>query len=111
MKLNQPKADENKALLELGEIVISPEQRTVLLHGETVELTPKEFDILYLLASHPKKVYSVETIFQIVWGDAYFEGANTVMVHIRTLRKKLGEDKRKNKLIKTVWGVGYTFNG
>jgi DNA-binding response OmpR family regulator len=110
MKLNQPKVD-NKAILEYGGIVISPDQRTVLLYGENIELTPKEFDILYLLASHPKKVYSVENIFQQVWGDAYFEGGNTVMVHIRTLRKKLGEDKRKNKLIKTVWGVGYTFNG
>lgn len=111
MKLNQPKVDANKAILEFGEIVISPDQRTVLLYGENIELTPKEFDILYLLASHPKKVYSVENIFQQVWGDAYFEGGNTVMVHIRTLRKKLGEDKRKNKLIKTVWGVGYTFSG
>ncbi|WP_342043244.1 vancomycin resistance response regulator transcription factor, VanR-F/VanR-M family [Bacillus sp. OTU2372] len=110
MKLNQPKVD-NKDILEFGGIVISPDQRTVLLYGENIELTPKEFDILYLLASHPKKVYSVENIFQQVWGDAYFEGGNTVMVHIRTLRKKLGEDKRKNKLIKTVWGVGYTFNG
>ncbi|WP_260288071.1 vancomycin resistance response regulator transcription factor, VanR-F/VanR-M family [Peribacillus aracenensis] len=110
MKLNQPKVD-NKAILEFGGMVISPDQRTVLLYGENIELTPKEFDILYLLASHPKKVYSVENIFQQVWGDAYFEGGNTVMVHIRTLRKKLGEDKRKNKLIKTVWGVGYTFNG
>ncbi|WP_449622802.1 vancomycin resistance response regulator transcription factor, VanR-F/VanR-M family [Robertmurraya sp. Marseille-Q9965] len=111
MKFNQPKVNDNKTIIEFGEIVISPDQRTVFLHGETVELTPKEFDILYLLASHPKKVYSVENIFQKVWGDAYFEGGNTVMVHIRTLRKKLGEDKRKNKLIKTVWGVGYTFNG
>ena len=97
--------------MEFGGLVISPEQRTVTLYGKNIELTPKEFDILYLLASHPKKVYSVENIFQQVWGDAYFEGNNTVMVHIRTLRKKLGEDKRKNKLIKTVWGVGYTFNG
>lgn len=84
--------------------MISPDQRTVFLYGENIGLTPKEFDILYLLASHPKKVYSVENIFQQVWNDAYFGGGNTVMVHIRTLRKKLGEDKRKNKLIKTVWG-------
>ncbi|MFI8492931.1 vancomycin resistance response regulator transcription factor, VanR-F/VanR-M family [Peribacillus butanolivorans] len=110
MKLNQPKTD-NKLILEIGGLVISPDQRTVILYDETIELTPKEFEILYLLASHPKKVYSVENIFQQVWGEAYFEGGNTVMVHIRTLRKKLKEDKRKNKWIKTVWGVGYTFNG
>lgn len=110
MKLNQPQAV-NNANLEFGGLVISPDQRTVILYGEKVELTPKEFDILYLLASHPKKVYSVENIFQQVWAEKYLEGGNTVMVHIRTLRKKLEEDKRKSKLIKTVWGVGYAFNG
>ncbi|MGM0851025.1 MAG: vancomycin resistance response regulator transcription factor, VanR-F/VanR-M family [Bacillota bacterium] len=110
LKLNQPKMN-HKSILEYGGLVISPDQRTVMVFGENIELTPKEFDILYLLASHPKKVYSVENIFQHVWGEAYFEGGNTVMVHIRTLRKKLEEDKRKNKWIKTVWGVGYAFNG
>ncbi|HDX9661343.1 TPA: response regulator transcription factor, partial [Bacillus toyonensis] len=109
--LNQPKVVENKSALEVGGVVIDREQRSVNVYGEQIGLTPKEFDILYLLASHPKKVCSVENIFQQVWADDYYEGGNTVMVHIRTLRKKLGEDKRKNKLIKTVWGVGYTFNG
>ena len=50
--------------------MISPEQRTVTLYDKNIELTPKEFDILYLLARHPKKVYSVENIFQQVWGDS-----------------------------------------
>ena len=109
MKLNQPK--DNKTCLEYGGLVISLDHRTVTLYGESIELTPKEFDILYLLASHPKKVFSVDNIFEQVWGEAYFEGGNTVMVHIRMLRKKLEEDKRKDKWIKTVWGVGYTFNG
>ncbi|AXK16655.1 TPA: response regulator transcription factor [Bacillus toyonensis] len=111
LTLNQPKVVENKSALEVGGVVIDREQRSVNVYGEQIGLTPKEFDILYLLASHPKKVCSVENIFQQVWADDYYEGGNTVMVHIRTLRKKLGEDKRKNKLIKTVWGVGYTFNG
>ncbi|PJN87248.1 vancomycin resistance response regulator transcription factor, VanR-F/VanR-M family [Bacillus sp. mrc49] len=109
-KLNQPKTD-HKMNLEFGGLVISPDQRTVNLYGENIELTPKEFDILHLLASHPKKVYSVENIFQHVWDQAYFESGNTVMVHIRTLRKKLEKDTRKNTWIKTVWGVGYAFNG
>ncbi|KPV58331.1 DeoR faimly transcriptional regulator [Paenibacillus sp. A3] len=102
---------ENKPVLETGGLAIYPDQRTVTLYGEPVELTPKEFDILYLLASYPKKVFSAENIFQQVWGEDYYEGGNTVMVHIRKLRKKLQEDDRKHKLIKTVWGVGYTFNG
>ena len=110
MKLNQTVKD-IKNDLEYGSLVISLEQRKVTLYGEIIELTPKEFDILYLLASHPKKVFSVENIFTQVWGEAYFEGRNTVMVHIRTLRKKLEEDTRKEKWIKTVWGVGYAFNG
>ncbi|MEH7331801.1 vancomycin resistance response regulator transcription factor, VanR-F/VanR-M family [Neobacillus drentensis] len=110
MKLNQPQNDHNSTL-EFGGLVISPEQRTVTLYGNNIELTPKEFDILYLLSSHPKKVYSVENIFQQVWGDKFYESGNTVMVHIRTLRKKLKDDVRNNKWIKTVWGVGYAFNG
>ncbi|MEF7440801.1 response regulator transcription factor [Paenibacillus lautus] len=110
MQMNQP-ATSGKLALEAGGVVIYPEQRVVTLYGETIELTPKEFDILYLLASYPKKVFSTENIFQHVWGEAYYETSNTVMVHIRTLRKKMCDDTNKNKLIKTVWGVGYTFNG
>ncbi|MFS0723091.1 response regulator transcription factor [Paenibacillus sp. 1P07SE] len=98
-------------IIEAGSVVIHPEERTVLVSGKPVELTPKEYDILHLLASHPKKVFSSDNIFQQVWGKDYYEGNNTVMVHIRTLRKKLGEDLNKNKLIKTVWGVGYSFHG
>ena len=110
MQMSQP-VSAGKPVLEAGGVVIDPDQRSVTLYGETIELTPKEFDILYLLASYPKKVFSSEHIFQHVWGEAYFESSNTVMVHIRTLRKKLRDDTNKNKLIKTVWGVGYSFNG
>ncbi len=110
IKFNQSKAKE-PSLIEIGGLKINPDQRSVVIYDEMIELTPKEFDILYLLARHPKKVYSAEQIFQQVWGEDYYESRNTVMVHIRTLRKKLGEDKRKNLFIKTVWGVGYSFNG
>ncbi len=109
-KLNETKLM-STANMEFGELTISKEEHVVYLLNEKVELTRKEFEILYLLAKHPRKVYSVDKIMQIVWGDTYYDGANTVMVHIRTLRKKLKEDKRKNKFIKTVWGVGYTFDG
>jgi len=109
MQLNQP-VSAAKPVIETGGLIVDPDQRTVSLYGQDIELTPKEFDILYLLARYPKKVFSTENIFQQVWGEAYFERGNTVMVHIRTLRKKLGEDVNKTKLIKTVWGVGYTLN-
>ncbi|MFD1956914.1 response regulator transcription factor [Paenibacillus thailandensis] len=108
-RLNSRQDEGRKSAIEAGGLVIDPDSRTLLLYGKEVELTPKEFDILYLLMSHPKRVFSAEHLFQQVWGEAYFESGNTVMVHIRTLRKKLGDDK--NKFIKTVWGVGYTFNG
>lgn len=109
-QLNQP-VTEQKAVLETGGLIIDPDRRSVTLYGRPIELTPKEFDILYLLASYPKKVFSAEHLFRQVWGEAYYEGGNTVMVHIRTLRKKLGEEQTKNTWIKTIWGVGYTFNG
>lgn len=95
--------------VEAGGLAVDPDKRSVLLYGRDVELTPKEFDILYLLASHSNKVFSAENIFRQVWGETYYGGGNTVMVHIRTLRKKLGESDRP--FIKTVWGVGYKFNG
>ncbi|WP_314591971.1 response regulator transcription factor [Paenibacillus terrigena] len=109
--LNQAAPVAGSTVLEVGGVMINLDQRSVMLYGEPIDLTPKEFDILYLLASYPKKVFSAENIFQQVWGEAYYESGNTVMVHIRGLRKKLKEDMNKNKLIKTVWGVGYTFNG
>ncbi|GGH30849.1 response regulator transcription factor [Paenibacillus segetis] len=111
MQFSQPSVA-TKPILEAGGLTICPDQHTVTLYGELIELTPKEFDILYLLAKNPKQVFNVESIFQHVWGEAYYEsGNNTVMVHIRALRKKLGDDINKTKFIKTIWGVGYTFNG
>ncbi|WP_135549604.1 response regulator transcription factor [Paenibacillus cymbidii] len=101
----------SKAVIEAGGLVINPEEHAVFVYGNKIELTPKEFDILLLLASHPKKVFSSEKIFEHVWGGAYYENNNTVMVHIRSLRKKLGEDQSQSKMIKTAWGVGYTFHG
>jgi len=101
--------EQENTVIERNGLRIELDTRTVQLYNREVELTPKEFDILLLLAQHPKKVFSTENIFVQVWGESYMDSANTVMVHIRTLRKKLGEDK--NKWIKTVWGVGYSFNG
>lgn len=73
---------ETLSIVEAGGIIIHPEERAVLLYGQPIELTPKEFDILYLLMRYPKKVFSTENIFQQVWGEEYYEGSNTVMVHI-----------------------------
>lgn len=104
------KSVNDNTIFEYGGLIISPDQRLVTLYGDKIKLTPKEFDILYLLASHPKKVFTVENIFEHVWKEAFLGDSNTVMVHIRTLRKKLSNGSEKNNWIKTIWGVGYAFN-
>ena len=79
----------------------------MFVDGESVKLTPIEFDILYLLASHPGRVFSTDEIFEKVWNEKVYEANNTVMVHIRRLRGKMKDDTRTDKIITTVWGVGY----
>lgn len=86
---------------------INKENHQVLVYGEEVKLTPIEFDILYLLASNPGRVFSTDEIFEKVWNEKVYEANNTVMVHIRRLRSKMREDTRQDKIITTVWGVGY----
>ena len=77
------------------------------MDGEEIKLTPIEFETLFLLASHPGKVFSTDEIFEKVWDEKVYEANNTVMVHIRRLRGKLREESRENKIISTVWGIGY----
>ncbi|MNM91474.1 Response regulator SaeR [compost metagenome] len=72
-----------------------------------VKLTPIEFSILFLLASQPGRVFSSEDIFELIWKDKYFENNNSVTVHISRLRDKLEKEMHGEKLIRTVWGVGY----
>ena len=79
----------------------------VKAYDKPVKLTPIEFDILFLMASHPNKVFSTDEIFERVWKEKSFEMSNTVMVHIRTLREKIESGTEKTQNIKTVWGVGY----
>ena len=88
-------------------MVINKDNHKVIVDGEEIKLTPIEFDILYLLASNPGRVFSTDEIFEKVWNEKVYEANNTVMVHIRRLRGKMKEDTRQNKIITTVWGVGY----
>ena len=90
-----------------GGLQINDDNKEVTVDGEPIKLTPIEFDILYLLASNPGRVFSTDEIFEKVWNEKVYEANNTVMVHIRRLRGKLKEDTRQNKIITTVWGVGY----
>ena len=88
-------------------MVINKDNHKVIVDDEEIKLTPIEFDILYLLASNPGRVFSTDEIFEKVWNEKVYEANNTVMVHIRRLRGKLKEDTRQSKIITTVWGVGY----
>ena len=88
-------------------LVINKDNHKVTVYDEEIKLTPIEFDILYLLASNPGRVFSTDEIFEKVWNEKVYEANNTVMVHIRRLRGKMKDDTRQNKIITTVWGVGY----
>ena len=88
-------------------LTINKDNHKVMIDNEEIRLTPIEFDILYLLSSNPGKVFSIDEIFEKVWNEKVYEANNTVMVHIRRLRGKMKEDQRQDKIISTVWGVGY----
>lgn len=105
-RFGQTAPAEDTGLLRVGGLTINKTAHTAEVDGRTIRLTSTEFGILYLLASHPGRVYSAEDIFQQVWREKYFESNNTVMVHISKLRDKL-EQEAGSKLITTVWGVGY----
>lgn len=106
---HQEKQKNPKIVLKNLEIDKATHQ--VQVYGEPVKLTPIEFDILYLLASHPGRVFSNDEIFEKVWHEKVYEANNTVMVHIRRLRGKMQDDARVDKIITTVWGVGYKIEG
>ena len=94
-------------VLEIRGLRIDAQAHTCRLYGKEVILTPTEFSILLLLCQNKGKVISSERIFESVWGEKYFDGNNTVMVHMQKLRKKLGDTKKRKDYVQTVWGVGY----
>lgn len=98
---------EESPVIQVKNLTINKETHQVFVDGESVKLTPIEFDILYLLATHPGRVFSTDEIFEKVWNEKVYEANNTVMVHIRRLRGKMKDDTRADKIITTVWGVGY----
>ncbi|MEQ2528013.1 response regulator transcription factor [Robertmurraya yapensis] len=98
-----------KGLLETQLFKISKEKREVYLNGDPVtNLTPKEFELLYYFAQHPKQVFTREQLLDRVWGYQFYGDERTVDVHIKRLRKKIGTDNQP--FFHTVWGVGYKFD-
>ena len=101
-------SEETRRIRCCGNIEIDPDQCLVRMDGKEISLTDIEYRILYLLASHPRKIFSVQNIYESVWNEPYFYSSNNlVMVHIRNIRKKLGDDPQNNHTIRTVWGRGY----
>lgn len=95
--------------LSFDELTINPVSRVVTLSDMSVELTVKEFDMLYLLARHPRQVFTREQLLERVWGGAQYIDPGTVTVHVRRLREKLEADPSHPTRLLTVWGVGYKF--
>ncbi|GKS81692.1 DNA-binding response regulator [Ligilactobacillus pabuli] len=94
--------------LEVGPLIIKKDSHEVLtVDGSSVSLTALEFGILYLLASHPNRVFSADEIFERVWKQESVVSAKTVMVHVSHLRDKIEEATGGEKVVQTVWGVGY----
>ncbi|MEA4827404.1 MAG: response regulator transcription factor [Clostridium sp.] len=99
----------NKSIIEIDGLVINIDTHEVKVDGKEIKLTPREFDILELLARNKGIVFSIEKIYEMVWKEDFYDSNNTVMVHIRKIREKIEEDSRNPRYIKTVWGVGYKF--
>ena len=97
----------NKDIINIENLTIDKNERTVKVDDVEIPFTSREFDILYLLGSNRGRVFSSEEIFTKVWKEDYFGSNNTVMVHMSRIREKLDKYIAGNKIIKTVWGVGY----
>jgi two-component system alkaline phosphatase synthesis response regulator PhoP len=95
--------------LRIGQLEIDLTGRTVTVGGQPVELTPKEFDLLVLLASHPGRVFGRETLLEKVWGYDYLGDSRTVDVHVQRLRRKLEADPHHPRHLLTVRSIGYKF--
>ena len=94
--------------IEIGPLIIKKDSHEVMTStGKPIQLTALEFGILYLLASHPNLVFSADEIFERVWQQESVVSAKTVMVHVSHLRDKIEEATNGEKVIQTVWGVGY----
>ncbi len=103
------KAAEGERPLEVGNLSIDPLARSLSVRGEPIELTVKEFDMLYLLARHPRQVFSRDRLLERVWGISEYIDPGTVTVHVRRLREKIESDPSHPEHLLTVWGVGYKF--
>jgi len=102
-------APTNEHLIALGPLQMDTASRSVLLNGQPISLTMREFDLLHFLMRHPGQVFTREQLLDNVWDFEWYGDASTVTVHIRRLREKVEPNPMRPRFIKTVWGVGYKF--
>jgi DNA-binding response OmpR family regulator len=95
--------------LVFADLHIDPVTRLVIVDGEERTLTAKEFDLLWVLARHPRQVFNRNQLLDLVWGMTEYVDPSTVTVHVRRLREKIEADPSNPRHIQTVWGVGYRF--
>lgn len=99
--------ESEECIFTKGALTVNLEDYSVTKNGERIELTAKEFEILKLLMKNPKKVYTKEQLYALVWKDAYLGDENAVNVHISRLRNKIEDNPRSPQYVVTVWGIGY----
>lgn len=108
---NKPEKEQAKSnVLNIGDMRIDCDSRSLFIRGKEIYLTAKEFDLLELLAFNPNRVYSRDVLLKTVWGADYPCDGRTVDVHIRRLREKIEDNSSEPKYVHTKWGVGYYFN-
>jgi len=95
--------------LSFGAITLDRETREILRRGREITLTAREFDLLWFLASHPRRVFTRAELMASVWGFSAALDTGTLTVHVRRLREKIEEDPARPTHVQTVWGVGYRF--
>jgi DNA-binding response OmpR family regulator len=100
-----------KSVIQIGDIELDDDAKTVTVASEPISLTPIEFDILKLLMQNPGKVYSTKQIYSEVWKDEPYGAENTVAVHIRHIREKIEINPAEPRYFKVVWGQGYKMEG
>jgi two-component system response regulator ResD len=95
--------------IEIGELVVDPSSRRVLVGGVEAQLTGREFDLLHFFITHPGQVFSRNQLMDSVWQYSFYTDTSTVTVHIRRLRAKIEADPADPRHLQTVWGIGYRF--
>ncbi|WP_394174758.1 response regulator transcription factor [Thalassotalea litorea] len=105
-----PEQTNTQPVTTIGQLEIDQNRHQIRIHGQTLQLTSTEYDLLCFLASHPGKVFSRSELLSSVWGYHHSGYEHTVNSHINRLRNKLEADVSEPKIVQTVWGVGYKFN-